>query len=301
MKKKRSVFFRRTILVTLLLSLMVALVGCGNGGNSGNNAGNNTNKAASDSTDQESSLKGKKIKVATMEEFYFKDVVMAAQKNLAKDGIELEVVTFADNVTPNTATMEGSVDYNFFEHVPFLDDFNNSKQGGDLVVVGKPITAAYEGLHSNTYKSLDDIKDGARVGIPNDASNRTMHLKFLDKLGLIKLKDNSAETVDLTDIAENPHKFNFIEMDTPSIVSSLDDLDLGTCSQSSIVKRGIDPKTALATYNDPSLGIVLVTKKENADTELTKRVYEAFTSQEVLDMISEKYDNVVEPLFVQDK
>ncbi|WP_322622389.1 MetQ/NlpA family ABC transporter substrate-binding protein [Aedoeadaptatus coxii] len=246
-------------------------------------------------------MKGKKIKIATMEEFYFKDVVMAAKENLAKDGIDVEIVTFADNVTPNTATMEGSVDYNFFEHVPFLNDFNASKQGGDLAVVGKPITAAYEGLHSNTYKSLDDIKDGARVGIPNDASNRTMHLKFLDKLGLIKLKDNKAETVDLTDVAENPHHFKFIEMDTPSIVSSLDDLDLGTCSQSSIVKRGIDPKTALATYNDPLLGIVLVTKKENVDSELSKRVYEAFTSQEVLDMIAKKYDNVVEPLFENDK
>lgn len=286
--------------VLIALTLMLGLVACGANKTENNGNQNSTNVKESNAKDS-ASLEGKKIKIATMEEFYFKDVVMAAKENLAKDGIDVEIVTFADNVTPNTATMEGSVDYNFFEHVPFLNDFNESKQGGDLEVVGEPITAAYEGLHSNTYKSLDDIKDGARVGIPNDASNRTMHLKFLDKLGLIKLKDNKAETVDLTDVAENPHNFKFIEMDTPSIVSSLDDLDLGTCSQSSIVKRGIDPKTALATYNDPSLGIVLVTKKENVDSELTKRVYEAFTSQEVLDMIAEKYDNVVEPLFVDNK
>lgn len=169
----------------------------------------------------------------------------------------------------------------------------------DLEVVGEPLTAAYEGLYSNTYDSLKDIKKGAKVGIPNDASNRTMHLKFLDKLKLIKLRDNTAETVDLTDIAEKPYDFDFIEMDTPSIVSSLDDLDLGTCSQSSIVKRGIDPKTALATYNDPSLGIVLVSKSDNIDSDITKRVYKAFTSQEVLDVIKEKYDNVVEPLFAE--
>ena len=141
-------------------------------------------------------------------------------------------------------------------------------------VVGEPLTAAYEGLYSNTYDSLKDIKKGAKVGIPNDASN-------------------------LTDIAEKPYDFDFIEMDTPSIVSSLDDLDLGTCSQSSIVKRGIDPKTALATYNDPSLGIVLVSKSDNIDSDITKRVYKAFTSQEVLDVIKEKYDNVVEPLFAE--
>jgi d-methionine-binding lipoprotein metq precursor len=275
---------KKILIILLATTLLGSFMGC-----TKNTATNNETKAEKT-----------KIKVATMEEFYFKDVVMAAQKNLAKDNIELEIVTFADNVTPNTAVMEGSVDYNFFEHVPFLDDFNSSPQGGDLKVIGSPITAAYEGLYSHKYKSLDEIEKGARVGLPNDASNRTMHLKFLDRLKLIKLKDDSKETVDLTDIAENPYEFNFIEMDTPSIVSSLDDLDLGTCSQSSIVKRGIDPKTALATYNDPELGIVLVSKSEYVDSELSKRVYEAFTSQEVLDMIKEKYDNVVEPLFASE-
>lgn len=291
----------RNIKKILSTLLAVALVGGLAGCSSGSSSGASDDASGKESVAEDDSFEGTTIKVATMEEFYFKDVVMAAQENLAEDGITLEIVTFADNVTPNTATMEGSVDYNFFEHVPFLDDFNESEQGGDLVVIGEPLTAAYEGLYSNTYDSLDDIEEGARVGIPNDASNRTMHLKFLDSLDLIKLKDNSAETVDLTDIAENPYNFEFIEMDTPSIVSSLDDLDLGTCSQSSIVKRGIDPKTALATYNDPSLGIVLVSKSENADSALTQRVYEAFTSQEVLDMISEKYDNVVEPLFASEE
>lgn len=279
---------KKKLMLLLTCALLGGLVGCANN--------NDSTEKKSESKDGEVT----KIKVATMEEFYFKDVVMAAQKNLAKDNIELEIVTFADNVTPNTAVMEGSVDYNFFEHIPFLDDFNSSPQGGDLEIVGEPITAAYEGLHSHTYSSLDEIQKGARVGLPNDASNRTMHLKFLDRLGLIKLKDSSKETVDLTDIEENPYEFNFIEMDTPSIVSSLDDLDLGTCSQSSIVKRGIDPKTALATYNDPELGIVLVTRSENVDTDISKRVYEAFTSQEVLDMIKEKYDNVIEPLFASE-
>lgn len=279
---------KKKLMLLLTCALLGGLVGCANN--------NDSTEKKSESKDGEVT----KIKVATMEEFYFKDVVMAAQKNLAKDNIELEIVTFADNVTPNTAVMEGSVDYNFFEHIPFLDDFNSSPQGGDLEIVGEPITAAYEGLYSHTYSSLDEIQKGARVGLPNDASNRTMHLKFLDRLGLIKLKDSSKETVDLTDIEENPYEFNFIEMDTPSIVSSLDDLDLGTCSQSSIVKRGIDPKTALATYNDPELGIVLVTRSENVDTDISKRVYEAFTSQEVLDMIKEKYDNVIEPLFASE-
>ncbi|WP_428259369.1 MetQ/NlpA family ABC transporter substrate-binding protein [Gallibacter sp. Marseille-QA0791] len=250
-----------------------------------------TDSGGSDDSAKES------VKIATMEEFYFKDVVEAAKTALEKEGISVEIVTFADNVTPNVATMEGSVDYNFFEHVPFLDAFNESDKGGDLVVVGEPLTVGIEGLYSNKFSSIDEITDGATVGIPNDSSNRTMHLKFLDRLGLITLNDSESEVVDLSDIKENPHNFNFVEMDTPSIVRSLDDIDLGTCSQSSIVKRGIDPNTALETYSDPSLGIVLVTKAENVDTELTEKVYEAFKSQEVKDVLKEKYDNVVEPLF----
>lgn len=259
-------------------------------------AGCGSDDAATGDADVNPNFDENTITICTMEEFYFKDIVEVAAEVLEDQGYTVEITTIADNVTPNVAVAEGSIEYSFFEHVPFLDAFNASEQGGNLVAIGEPITAAEEGLYSNVYSSIEEIEDGATVAIPNDTSNRTMHLRFMESLGLITLPEGK-DTVNVTDIIDNPKNLQFIEMDTPNIVGSLDDVDLGTCSQSSIVKRGIDPTTALETYIDPSLGIVLVTTAGNENTQKSQDLYAAFTSQAVRDFLDNNYSNVVRPLF----
>ncbi len=145
---------------------------------------------------------------------------------LSEAGYTLEVVEFTDYVTPNTALVEGELDANYFQHIPYLNNFNK-ENNGDLVPA---IEMHYEpfGIYPGKTATLDEVADGATIAVPNDGSNETRALLLLQDAGLIKLKDGIDPTSDATklDIVENPKNLDIQEIAAEQLPRSLQDVDL---------------------------------------------------------------------------
>ncbi|MEG2338711.1 MAG: MetQ/NlpA family ABC transporter substrate-binding protein, partial [Clostridium sp.] len=153
----------------------------------------------------------KTIKIGTTDAD-LEEMVKSVEGEFLEKGYKMEVKMFAgDILAPNIAVQEGSIDANFYQHVPYMNDFNKSK-GSNLVAVGESIFYSKMGLYSQKIKSLDEVKEGMKIGISSDATNRTRALLFMEKMGLIKLKEG-LEVCSKLDIVENPKKLEIVELD----------------------------------------------------------------------------------------
>ncbi|MFF4117841.1 MetQ/NlpA family ABC transporter substrate-binding protein [Streptomyces sp. NPDC001714] len=219
--------------------------------------------------------------------------------NLAKKaGLDLEVKEFTDYITPNTATEDGSVDANYFQNKPYLDDFNK-KRGTHIVPV---VTVHLEplGLYSHKVKSVDALKSGATVAVPNDSVNEARALKLLAANGLITLKDGAGSEATPQDIAKNPKNLRFKEVEAAQTARSLDDVDAAVINGNYAISAGIKPaKDALvleSATNSP-YGNFLAVKKGNEKDPRVKKLANLLTSPEVKKFIEDKYQGSVIPSF----
>ncbi|MEU6196018.1 MetQ/NlpA family ABC transporter substrate-binding protein [Streptomyces sp. NPDC047061] len=219
--------------------------------------------------------------------------------NLAqKAGLDLQVKEFTDYITPNTATEDGSVDANYFQNQPYLDDFNK-KRGTHIVPV---VTVHLEplGLYSHKVKSVDALKSGATVAVPNDAVNEARALKLLAANGLITLKDGAGSEATPQDIAKNPKNLQFKEVEAAQTARSLDDVDAAVINGNYAISAGIKPaKDALvleSAKNSP-YGNFLAVKKGNEKDPRVKKLAKLLTSPEVKKFIEDKYQGSVIPSF----
>ncbi|MGW1621441.1 MetQ/NlpA family ABC transporter substrate-binding protein [Streptomyces sp. NPDC002172] len=219
--------------------------------------------------------------------------------NLAKKaGLDLEVKEFTDYITPNTATEDGSVDANYFQNKPYLDDFNK-KRGTHIVSV---VTVHLEplGLYSHKVKSVDALKSGATVAVPNDSVNEARALKLLAANGLITLKDGAGSEATPQDIAKNPKNLQFKEVEAAQTARSLDDVDAAVINGNYAISAGIKPaKDALvleSAKNSP-YGNFLAVKKGNEKDPRVKKLAKLLTSPEVKKFIEDKYQGSVIPSF----
>ncbi|MGY5054838.1 MetQ/NlpA family ABC transporter substrate-binding protein [Streptomyces sp. 900105755] len=219
--------------------------------------------------------------------------------NLAKKaGLDLEVKEFTDYITPNTATEDGSVDANYFQNKPYLDDFNK-KRGTHIVPV---VTVHLEplGLYSHKVKSVDALKSGATVAVPNDSVNEARALKLLAANGLITLKDGAGSEATPQDIAKNPKNLQFKEVEAAQTARSLDDVDAAVINGNYAISAGIKPaKDALvleSAKNSP-YGNFLAVKKGNEKDPRVKKLAKLLTSPEVKKFIEDKYQGSVIPSF----
>ncbi|MEV5609819.1 MetQ/NlpA family ABC transporter substrate-binding protein [Streptomyces sp. NPDC052225] len=211
-----------------------------------------------------------------------------------KAGLNLEVKEFTDYVTPNTATQDGSVDANYFQNQPYLDDFNK-KNGTDIVPV---VTVHLEplGLYSSKVKSADDLKKGATVAVPNDTVNEGRALKLLDANGIITLKGGAGNSATPADIAKNPKGLKFKEVEAAQTARSLQDVDAAVVNGNYAIEADLKPaKDALvleSTKNNPYSNFLAV-KKGNEDDPRVKKLAKLLTSPEVKKFIADKYDGSV--------
>jgi D-methionine transport system substrate-binding protein len=214
---------------------------------------------------------------------------------LAKEGYELKIKEFNDYVTPNKALASGEIDANFFQHIPYLNDYNK-KNGTDLVPVAK-IHLEPMGLYSDKIKSVDDIKDGAEIAIPNDATNGSRALKLLQKAGLIKVKDG--ELISKTDITENKKNLKITELDAPQLPRVLSDVDAAVINTNYALQANLNPtKDALAIESkDSPYANVIVVKKEDKDKAYVKALVKAATSSEIREFIEDNYKGSIIPSF----
>ncbi|MEV5956682.1 MetQ/NlpA family ABC transporter substrate-binding protein [Streptomyces sp. NPDC051987] len=219
--------------------------------------------------------------------------------NLAKKaGLDLEVKEFTDYITPNTATEDGSVDANYFQNQPYLDDFNK-KRGTHIVPV---VTVHLEplGLYSHKVKSADALKSGATIAVPNDAVNEARALKLLAADNLITLKGGVGSEATPQDIAKNPRNLKFKEVEAAQTARSLDDVDAAVINGNYAISAGIKPaKDALvleSAKNSP-YGNFLAVKKGNEKDPRVKKLAKLLTSPEVKKFIEDKYQGSVLPSF----
>lgn len=228
------------------------------------------------------------------------EVLEIVEDNLAEQGYTLEIVEYNDYIIPNNATESGELDANYFQHQPYLDDFN-AQNGTHLVSVAGVHFEPF-GIYAGKTKSLDDLQEGATVAVPNDTTNEARALLLLEAQGLIKLKDGAGMTATVADIVENPLNLEIKELEAAQVARTVNDVDIACINGNYAAEAGFTVNDALATESADSLAAqtyvnIIVVKEGNEDSEKTKALVDAVLSDEVRDYINNTYEGGVVPLF----
>lgn len=282
---------KKASFVLLLLAIVVALSACGSKNENAGNTANNQTAGSENGAQQEVTLKVGATPVPHAEILNF------IKPMLKEKGINLEVVEFNDYVQPNTQLYEKQLDANFFQHLPYLDQFNKDK-GYDLVSVAGVHIEPF-GAYSKKIKSIDELKDGAKVVIPNDPSNGGRALALMAKNNLIKLKDGVGISGTVNDIVENPKNLDITEVEAATLPRVLDEVDLALINTNYALEAGLVPtKDALFIEGADSPYVnILVSRPDNKDSEAIKALAAALQSPEVKSFIEDKYKGAIVPAF----
>lgn len=226
------------------------------------------------------------------------EILEQCKSELEKKGYKLDIRIYDDYVLPNTATEDGDLDANYFQHTPYLNDFN-ANNGTHLVSVA---AVHYEpfGLYAGTSSSLTGLPAGAKIAIPNDGSNEARALFLLEACGLIKLKEGTGFTATKQDIAED-NGYEIVEMVAAVIPTCLDSVDLAVINGNYAIQAGLKIADALATEDKDSEAAktyanVLVVKEGNESNEGIKALVEVLQSETISKFINEKYAGAVVPM-----
>jgi D-methionine transport system substrate-binding protein len=216
---------------------------------------------------------------------------------MAKEGVDLKVKVFTDYIQPNVQVAEKRLDANFFQHQPYLDEFNKAKGTSLVAVTGVHLEPL--GAYSSKIKDLKDLPGGANVVIPNDATNGGRALLLLAKAGLITLKDPSNILSTVKDIAQNPKDLKIRELEAATIPRVLTQVDLALINTNYALEAKLDPsKDALVIEgNDSPYVNILVSRADNKDSDAMQKLAAALHSPEVKKFITEKYKGAVLPAF----
>ena len=273
---------KKKILALALAGVLVvgALTGCG----------------SSKSESSEKKTDDKKITVAASATPHAE--ILEEAKTLLKDkGYELEVKVFDDYVQPNNVVESGEFDANYFQHVPYLEQFNEEK-GTHLVVAGK---IHYEpfGIYPGTKKDLKDIAKGDKIAVPNDTTNEARALLLLQDNGIIKLKDGAGIKATVNDIEENPNNIEIVELEAaqvPRVVNEVAYVVLNgnyaleenyTVKKDALAYEKSDSEAAKTYVN------VIAVKEGNENSEKIKALVDVLKSDSIKKFINEKYDGAV--------
>ncbi len=228
------------------------------------------------------------------------EILNAVKDELAKDGYTLEVVEYNDYIQPNTALEDGQLDANYFQHVTYLNDFN--EENGTHLVDAADIHFEPFGLYAGKTSSLDALPDGATVAVPNDTTNEARALLLLQQEGLIKLKDGAGLNATVVDIVENPKNLKIEELEAAQLPRSLQDVDIAAINGNYALGAGLKVSDALATESDQgeaakAYANIVAVKDGNQDSEKTKALVKALTSEAAKQYIDDTYDGAVVTVF----
>ncbi|MAX90060.1 MAG: methionine ABC transporter substrate-binding protein [Pseudomonas sp.] len=225
------------------------------------------------------------------------EILEFVKPQLTEQGVDLNVKVFTDYVQPNIQVSEKRLDANFFQHQPYLDEFNKGK-GTELVSVAGVHIEPF-GAYSSKHKSLDELPKGATVVIPNDATNGGRALLLLQKAGVITLKDGAGITATPKDIAENPKNIKIRELEAATLPRVLTQVDLALINTNYALEAKLNP-TEDALFiegNDSPYVNILVARPDNKDSAAMQKLIKALHSEEVKQFINEKYKGAVVPAF----
>ncbi|MBV7390405.1 MULTISPECIES: MetQ/NlpA family ABC transporter substrate-binding protein [Enterococcus] len=277
---KAGVFKKATIFGGIALAAAVLLSGCG------------ASKSGSDEA-----LSTKEISVGVTAGPH--EQIMENVAKLAKeDGLTIKLTTFDDYNTPNTALNDGDLNSNSYQTIQFLDQ-QVEDRGYDIVPAFKTIYALM-GIYSNNVDSVEDIPDGAKIGVPNDPSNEYRALKLLETAGLIKLKSGLNESATKNDIAENPKNLDIQELEASQIVNQLDDLSAAVVNGNFAVNAGLSVEDD-AIFGEPTEGNeyynVFAVQKGHKDDEVVKTIKKYYQSAENVKYIEDTFKGAIVPAF----
>lgn len=278
---------KKRFLSGLTLALVLVLAACGNDSAGNDVAGSGDNGQ----TEKRVTLRVGASPVPHAE------ILEKVKPILAEEGVDLEITIFNDYVQPNVQLSQKQLDANFFQHKPYLDNENKTR-GLNLVALNnvhiEPI-----GAYSNTIKSADELKEGAKIAIPNDATNGGRALMLLDKNGIIKLKDSTNVESKISDIAENPKNVKIVELDAAMLPRQLSEVDLAVINVNYALEADLNPlEDALFIEDKESpYANLLVAREDNQNDEAVQKLNAALNSDEVKTFIEENYAGAIVPAF----
>ena len=228
------------------------------------------------------------------------EILEAAKDALKAEGYELKVVEYTDYVQPNLALESKSLDANYFQHLPYLENFN--KERGTKLVSVAAIHYEPFGIYAGKSKDLKNLPEGAKIAVQNDVTNEARALLLLADQGLITLKDNTDINATKQDIVENPHNIEIVEVEAAQVPRSLQDVDFGVVNGNFAIASGLNVADALATEAADSVAAktyanIVVVREGDENSEKTKALVKALTTAEIKQFIENKYQGAVVPIF----
>ena len=225
------------------------------------------------------------------------EILNSVKDILAEEGIDLQVTEYGDYVIPNTAVEEGEMDANYFQHVPYLDQFNEENGTHLVSVAGVHIEPM--AVYAGKAASFDELADGATIAVPNDVTNEARALLLLQSNGLIKLKDEANLSATPNDIVENTKNIQFKEVEAAMIPNIKDEVDLSVINSNYAMQAGLNPVQDLLSIEDSDSPYVnvLVVKEGNEDAPGIPELVEALHSETCKKFIEDTFDGAVVPAF----
>ena len=277
---------KKIIALAAVAALTLSLAAC-----SGNNSSSTADNSSSDASSTVIRVGASPSPHAEILEF--------AKDQLAAKGYELEIVEFTDYVMPNVALYEGDLDANFFQHTPYLDKYNE-QNGTDLVSACK-VHFEPMGLYSETLTSVSDVAEGSKVGVPNAPTNEARALNLLEAQGLIKLREGAGLNATPLDIEENPLNLEFVELEAAQLPRNLSEFAIAAINGNYAIEAGILDKVIVNEAADSEsaqeYANILAVQSGELETDKTKALVEALTSDETREFINTQYEDQFIPVF----
>lgn len=286
---------KKTKLISILLAGALAiglLAACGSSeSDEEDNTGSATATTESSAGDDSGAITIKGI----ADETPHAELIDFVTPQLAEQGINVELVARQSDETTNEKLAVGEIDFNFTQHVPYLEEWNETN-GFDLASAGaihvEPITA-----YSDKYKSKDEIPEGAIVAIPNDATNEYRALSILEENGFIKLDDEATNSLkaSVDNIKEYTRDIEIIELDSAQIIPTKDDYDFFITNTNKVLEAGIDSKRLFSESADSPYANIIAVRPEDVDNPAIVALVKALQADETRKFIEEQYDGAVIP------
>ena len=281
---------KKTLLLVLVCALALVLcAACGNNKNDVN-----------DNNGEENNTEAVTLTVAASPTPHA-EILNQVVPILAEQGITLKVIEYTDYVQPNMVTESGEVDANYFQHLPYLEDFN-AENGTHLVSVAQ---IHYEpfGLYPGKTATIEELADGAQIAVPNDGTNEARALLLLQQEGLITLKEDAGMGATKLDIIDNPKNLDIVEMEAAQLPRTLADVDMAVINGNYALPAGLTVGDDAIAYEDPdstaaqTYANILVVKEGNENNEAIQALIAALQSDTVRDFINNTYNGAVIPIF----
>ena len=258
---------KKLLAMLLVVVLAFCFAACGGGG-----------------SDSDTSAEKTDIKIGVRSDLI--DYYNAVEPVLKEKGYNVEMVSFDDSIQPNVALGEGSIDMNWFQHEPYLTAYN-AENDTDFVMVQPKTYAPLFAMYSSKHEKIEDLPDGAVIGLCNDATNQDRGLKMLADNGLITL-DETVEVATIHDVKGNPHNYQFQEAEMQMLPQSMDDLDAICLAAQHMVNAGKDPKAYLIKSNDEQeYAVGFVVNSADADAAWAKDIAESVQCDELAAALEE--------------